>query len=154
MILSTAQTEPQGGAARKMKLGPVQLVIFALIAIVAIGTGVAVAEGSGGPATYACMSITHNGSTVVVTTTGLIHYVGTQYYISCNEGSALPSKVLSSSCLTISPKTILAPIGVGAATEYYYFSSTGSSVTINGAPAPTNNTEWITPAGLSLTTTC
>lgn len=133
---------------------PVQMVILALIVIVVIGAGVAAAQGTGGPTKYSCMTITRSGSTVTVTTSGLIHYVGAQYYITCNEGSSLPASGITSSCLTITPKTILAPIGVGASTEYYYLSSSGSSLTIHGVPAPTNDTEWITPAGLSLSTSC
>lgn len=154
MMLSSAATAPQGGASSRKGMRPVQMVIFGLIIIIVIGTGVAVAQGAGGPTKYSCMSITHSGNTVVVTTSGLIHYVGSEYYITCNEGSPLPSTGITSSCLTITPKTILAPIGVGASTEYYYLSSSGSSLTIHGVPAPTNDTEWITPAGLSLSTSC
>jgi len=130
------------------------LVILALIVIVAVATGVGYAETTGNTTSYACLSITHQGSTEKITTTGLLHYVKSQYYVSCNEGSPLPSSDYKASCLTISPKTILAPIGVGASTEYYYISASGNALTLNGAPAPVNDTEYVNPAAISLSVSC
>lgn len=130
------------------------MVILALIVIVVIVTGVGYAETAGSTTNYACMSITHQGSNEKITTSGLLHYVKSQYYISCNEGSPLPSSQFKASCLTISPKTIPAPIGVGASTEYYYISANGNAITLNGAPAPVNSTEYIDPTAISLSLTC
>lgn len=154
MILSatTAASSPGAGATKRPPLAP--LVVLALIVIVVVVTGIAYAETATGPTGYACMSITHQGSDLKITTTGLLHYVGSAYYISCNEGSSLPTSTYKSACLTISPRTILAPIGVGASTEYYYISSGGSPLTLQGAPTPVNATEFINPAGISLTAAC
>ena len=91
------------------------MVIIALIVIVAIGTGVAYAETSGGATTYGCMSIAHQGGNEQITTSGLIHYVKA---------------------------------------EYYYISAAGNAIALSGAPAPTNGTEIITPAGVSISVTC
>ena len=128
--------------------------IVGLIVIVVIGTGAGIASSAGGPAGYACMSISKSGSGVDLTTTGLIHYLNNQYYISCSEGSSLPTGQYKASCLTISPKTVPAAIGSGASTEYYYISASGSAINLVGAPAPTNGTEIITPASVSLQTPC
>jgi hypothetical protein len=133
----------------------IPLVILVLIVIVVIGTGVGVAETSGGPSNYACMSISRqSGSGVDLTTTGLIHYLNSQFYISCNEGSNLPTGQDKVGCLTIAPQNVAAKIGVGASTEYYYVSAGGNALTLQGAPAPTNGTEIVTPAGVSLQTPC
>jgi len=130
------------------------MVILALIVIVGIATAVGYAETAGGTTSYACMSITHQGSNEKITTSGLLHYVKSQYYVSCNEGSPLPSSQFSASCLKISPKTIPAAIGLGASTEYYYISATGNAITLNGAPAPVNSTEYINPGSISLSVSC
>ncbi len=154
MIRSAASTTspPEGGAKKSPALLPI--VILALIVIVVVATGVGYAETASGPTSYACMSIAHQGSNQKVTTTGLLHYVKSQYYITCSEGSNLPTGKYSASCLTISPHTIPAPIGVGASTEYYYISANGNAITLNGAPAPVNSTEYINPAAVSLSIAC
>lgn len=130
------------------------MVILALIVIVVVATGVGYAATTGSTTNYACISITHQGSTEKITTSGLLHYAKSQYYVSCNEGSPLPSSQYTASCLTISPKTILAPIGGGASTEYYYISASGNAVTLNGAPAPVNSTEYVDPSAISLSVSC
>jgi len=153
MIRSATSTHPPAGTPRKMAAF-LPIVILALIVIVAIGTGAAYAYGASSGTSYACLTISHQGSSETIKTTGLLHWVGSQYYISCNEGSNLPTSGYKASCLTITPKTITAPIGVGAATEYYYISSNGSPLSLSGAPAPTNATEFINPAAISLTAAC
>jgi len=130
------------------------MVILVLIVIVVVATGVGYAVTSSGPTSYACISITHQGSNQKITTTGLLHYVKSQYYISCSEGSSLPTSKYNASCLTISPHTIPAAIGLGASTEYYYISANGNAITLNGAPAPVNSTEYINTASISLSIAC
>ena len=129
-------------------------VILGLIVIVVIGTGAGYAATAGGPTSYACLSIAKQGGGVDITTTGLIHYLNAQFYISCNEGSSLPTNQYKAACVTISPRNIPATIGVGAATEYYYVSANGNAINLVGAPSPTNGTEIIDPAGVSLQTSC
>jgi hypothetical protein len=149
----TSTTPPPAAAARKMPpLLPV--VIIALIVIVAIATGVGVVDTSGGPTSYACLDIAHQGSNELITTSGLLHYLKSEYYVSCSEGSNLPTNQYKASCLTISPQNVPAAIGSGASTEYYYISAAGNSITLNGAPPPINGTEIITPASISLSVTC
>jgi hypothetical protein len=147
-------TTPPAKGTPRSRPALLPMVVLALVVIAVVATGVGYFETSGGATSYACMGVSHQGSNVQVTTTGLLHYVKAQYYISCNEGSNLPSNDFKSSCLTISPLQVLAPIGVGAATYYYYLSSGGHTITLQGAPAPTNGTEIITPASISLSISC
>ena len=136
-------------------LGPVQIVVVALLAIAVVGTGVAVAETAGGATHYACISVTKSGGAVHVTTTGLLHYVSSQYYISCSEGSSLPTSDLTSSCLTISSHVVPATIGVGASTEYYYLSTSGGqAISLQGAAAIANGGEIVDMAGVTLSVNC
>ncbi len=153
MIQSATSTAPPTGTPKK-RPALLPIVILVLIVIVAIGTGAAYASGASSGTSYACMTISHQGSSETITTTGLLHWVNSQYYISCNEGSNLPTSKYTASCLVISPKNIPAPIGVGAATEYYYISASGSQISLSGAAAPKNATEFINPSGLSLTAAC
>jgi hypothetical protein len=130
------------------------MILIVLMVLVVIATGVGYATTSGGPTTYSCMSLSHQGSSVVLKTTGLVHYVKSQYYITCTEGSSLPTSPLNFSCLTITPQAVAAPIGIGATTYYYYLSTSGQTVTLQGAPAPTSGLEIITPANISLSVSC
>jgi len=154
MIRSAAPTTSTVEGAAKKRPALLPIVLLALIVIVVVATGVGYAQTASGPTSYACISVAHQGSTQKITTTGLLHYVKSQYYISCNEGSPLPSSSYHASCLTISPRTIPAPIGVGASTEYYYISANGNAITLNGAPTPVNSTEYINPAAISLSIAC
>ena len=154
MIVSATTQSPSPEAPSSKPPSLTAVVILALIVIVAVGTGIAYAQSTSGPAQYACISISHNGGSQRITTSGLLHYTGSTYYISCSEGSSLPTGTYSASCLTISPKTIPAAIGLGASTEYYYISSNGHAISIQGAASPVNATEFITPAGITLTVSC
>jgi hypothetical protein len=153
MTQSATSTTPAAGTQRK-RPALLPIVILVLIVIVAIGTGAAYASGASSGTSYACITITHQGSSETIKTTGLLHWAGSQYYISCNEGSNLPTSKYTASCLTISPKTIAASIGKGASTEYYYISSGGSQISLSGAMTPTNATEFINPSAIFLTITC
>jgi hypothetical protein len=128
--------------------------MLVLIAVVVIATGASYLNTANGPTSYACISIAHQGSDEQIKTTGLLHYTQSQYYISCSEGSSLPTSQFKASCLTISPKTIAAAIGLGASTEYYYISANGNAITLNGATAPVNSTEYVDPAAISLSVAC
>ena len=154
MIQSATTPTPPAAAAPRKRPALLPLVIIVLILIVAVGTGVAYAAGAGNGTSYACITISHQGNSQTIKTTGLLHWVNSQYYISCNEGSNLPTGKYTVACLTISPKTIPAKIGVGASTEYYYISANGSPISLSGAPTPTNATEFIDPASISLTVAC
>jgi hypothetical protein len=125
-----------------------------LIVVVVIVTGASYLSTANGPTSYACISIAHQGSSEQIKTTGLLHYAQSQYYISCSEGSSLPTSQYTASCLTISPKTIVASIGLGASTEYYYISANGNAITLNGAPTPVNSTEYVDPGAISLSVAC
>jgi hypothetical protein len=154
MIRSAAPTTSSPEVATKKGPALLPMVVLALIVIVVVATGVGYAETAGGPTSYACLSITHQGSNEKITTSGLLHYAKSQYYVSCNEGSPLPTSQYKASCLTISSKTVPAAIGNGASTEYYYISANGNAITLNGAPAPVNSTEYINPSAVSLSVTC
>jgi hypothetical protein len=154
MILAgTPTTASSQGAKRSMPpISPILVVV--LIVIVMVATGVGYIQTSGSAKEYACMTVLHQGSDVSVSTTGLVHFLNQQYYISCTEGSSLPSSTYKSSCLTITPQVVPSAIGVGASTNYYYLSAGGHAITLTGAPPPTNGTEIITPAGISLSVSC
>jgi hypothetical protein len=130
------------------------MLLIVLIVILVVATGVGYLQTSGGATNYACMSISHQGSDVKVTTVGLVHYLKQQYYITCDEGANLPANTFTSSCLTITSQAVPSSIGFGAGTSYYYLSTTGHAVTLVGAPAPTNGTEIITPSSISLSVSC
>jgi len=155
MILNaTPKTSQPGGAARD-RPALIPLVVIALLAIAVVGTGIAYLDTARGATSYACMSISHQGSTVQITTSGLLHYIGSQYYISCGEGSSLPTSYFTSSCLTISPSLIPAKIGVGASTEYYYLGVTaGHTITLQGSAPLANGGEIITMSGVSIVAAC
>ena len=154
MIRSAAPTTPSPGAKRGTP--PIStIVIVGLLAIVVVATGVGYLGTSTGPINYACLSISHQGSNVDVKTTGLVHFLKSQYYVTCTEGSSLPTNTLNVGCLTITPQPLGTTIGSGySATSYYYLSATGRTITLVGAPAPTNGTEIITPSRISLSISC
>jgi len=155
MILTATPTTPQPGGAARSRPALVPLLVIALLAIAVVGTGVAYVETAGGAKSYACISVSNSANEVTVTTSGLLHYTGGQYFISCGEGSALPTSYFTSSCLSISPSTILAKIGAGASTEYYYLSApAGHTINLVGATPMANGGEIIVMAGVSLTVSC
>ena len=153
--VTTTTTNAPPEKAKRMAPSLVQVVVIVLVLIAAVVTGVAYVSARGGPTHYACLAIKNNDGTVTVTTTGLLHYVSDQYYVSCNEGSPLPTSGYSSACLSITPQTVPAKIGVGAATEYYYLSSSGGHpIRLQGASPMSNGDEIINTAGISLVTDC
>jgi hypothetical protein len=125
-----------------------------LLVIAAAATGIGVVATSAGPRNFACLTIAQNGNTLHVTTSGLIHYLKGQYYITCTEGSSLPTTPLTISCLTITPKLQLSSLGIGASTYYYYLSAPGHEMTVQGAPNPVDGAEIVTPANASISATC
>lgn len=153
----TTTTAPPEKAEKAKRQAPslLSVVIIVLVLVAAAVSGVAYLSARSGPTHYACMAVKDSDGTVTVTTTGLLHYVSNQYYVSCNEGSALPTSELKSACLSITPQTIPAKIGVGAATEYYYLSSSGGhTIQLQGAAPMSNGDEIIETAGISLVTAC
>jgi hypothetical protein len=147
-------TTPQPAAAPRAMPAFTPMVLVVLLALAVIGTGAGYVATSSGPTIYSCMSLSHQGTSVQLKTTGLVHYLKSQYYVTCTEGSPLPTSPLTYSCLTITPQSLVAPIGVGATTYYYYLSAPGHTITLQGAPTPTNGTEIITPAAISLLANC
>ena len=155
MILAATPTTSQPAGATRSRPALVPLLVIALLAIAVVGTGIAYVETAGGAKSYACLSVSNSGNVVTVTTSGLLHYTGGQYYISCGEGSSLPITYFTSSCVTISPSLVPAKLGVGASTEYYYLSATaGHTINLVGAAPLASGGEIITMAGVSLTVSC
>src|SRR5450759_1454048 len=72
-------TSPSEGTA-KNRPNLLPIVVLVLIAIVVIATGVVYGATSTGPTNYACISITHQGANEQIKTTGLLHYLKSQYY--------------------------------------------------------------------------
>jgi hypothetical protein len=134
------------------KLLPLLLVLAVMVAVLVGAAAGSTILGSPGVTTYACASIARDGSTLHVTTNGLIHRSGSQYYLTCSEGATLPSTSVTVSCLTIAPQTSSAPYPGGSTTQDYYLSSLGHTITLMGAPA--NATEVLQPTNAWLQVTC
>lgn len=128
------------------------LVILAIVVVGLIALGVGAMASSGGSTSYACMRISQSGGTVSVTTSGLVHLQTGSYYISCNEGSSLPTASTSFSCLTITPKSTVSPYPGGQTTYVYYLAAPASSVSVQGNGA--NATEVLQPANVALSINC
>ena len=82
--LTFQATAPEAGASSKRPRKPLDLstmLLGAVVLVLALGTVAAVFGTSSGPTQYACLTVTRSngGSSVDVTSSGLIHYVGTQF---------------------------------------------------------------------------
>lgn len=129
--------------------------IAILVVLVVIGLAATAAGSISGKTNtlqYGCMTATAGGSNVDISTTGLIHYTGSQYYITCAEGAAEPTTSGSLSCLSITPKTITSPYPSAAPAFWYYLSARGGSITIQGAPS--NSTVLTQPNSAIVVVTC
>jgi hypothetical protein len=131
--------------------------LLSVIAIVAIAgvSGAAVLIYSSQPSQYACISIGYHGSTLQLTTSGLIHISGSQYYISCSDGTddgQLPTSSLGASCLTITAKEVTSTYPGAASTYYYYLTAPGHTITLQGVT--TNSTEITQPNDASIQVDC
>jgi len=127
------------------------MLVIVIIVVVGLAFG-AVVHTSSGSVQYACMTIDHQGNNLDITTTGIIHVSGTGYFLSCSEGSPLPSSSTSVSCLTVNPE-IETPIYPGAANTYYYYLTTKTgTISLQGAAA--NATEIIPPTSAWVLVTC
>jgi hypothetical protein len=129
------------------------IVLIVILAIAAVGIVASVRAETSGPYQYACLSVDQQGGELSVTTSGLIHYSGSQYYISCNEGSTSPTASSTVSCLTITPQTPSSPYPLGSGMSVlYYLNANGHPVTLQGAPA--NATEITQPASVTIQVNC
>ena len=131
--------------------------LFSVIAILAIAavSGAAIIIYDSQPSQYACISIAHSGSTVKLTTTGLIHVTGSGYYISCNDGTDdgdLPTGGLNTSCLTITAKEITSTYPGAAPTYYYYLTAPNHTITLEGVT--TNSTIILQPNDAYIQVSC
>jgi hypothetical protein len=129
--------------------------IAILVVLVAIGLAATAAgsiPGKSGTVQYGCITATTMGNTVDLSTTGLIHHVGAEYYITCAEGAAEPLSSVSVSCLTISPKTITSPYPSAAPAFWYVLSATGGTIAIQGAAS--NSTIVTQPTSAYVAVTC
>jgi hypothetical protein len=127
------------------------ILVVAIIIILALAFG-AVVHTSSGSVQYACMTIDRQGNNVDITTSGLIHVSGTGYYLSCNEGSPLPTGSLSVSCLTVNPQQTAPPFPGAASTYYYYLTTKTGTISLQGAAA--NATEITQPTSASFLVSC
>jgi hypothetical protein len=127
------------------------VLVVALIIIAGLAFG-AVVHSSSGSVQYACMTINHQGNNVDVTTSGLIHVSGSDIYLSCSEGSPLPTSSTSVSCLTVNPQLETPPYPGAASTYYYHLTTSTGSITLQGAAA--NTTEVTPPSSVSILVTC
>ncbi|MGA2665475.1 MAG: hypothetical protein ABSF83_11065 [Nitrososphaerales archaeon] len=148
-------TKPEGGT----QAGPgwtaartSTVILIVVLAIVIIGTGVGIASTSSNGFQYACLSATRSGSDVDVTTTGLMHHIGSQYFISCAEGATVSAVTASYSCMTVSPRTTSSNYPAGSVAYDYYLTAAGGSIALVGAPV--NATVVTQPTTASIEVTC
>lgn len=130
-----------------------QVILLVVIAALVLGgAGLSLASGSSGAVKIACLSVSQHGSTVELTTSGLIHVKSASYYISCNEGTTLPTSPTTVSCLTITPQSTVSPYPGGQTTYVYYLNAPANSISIQGAAA--NSTEIIQPTNATISVNC
>jgi hypothetical protein len=78
-----------------------------------------------------------------VSTTGIIHHLGSKYYIGCSEGDSGSTSPSSVSCLTVTPQYAASP---------YPSSAQGGTIALQGAPA--NATVITQPTSATILVTC
>ena len=128
-------------------------ILAVVLAVVIIGTAVGVAGTASRGFEYACLSATRSGSGVDVTTTGLIHHLGSQYFISCAEdASGATAGAASYSCLTVTPRVSSSTYPDGSSASDYYLTAAGGSMMLVGAPG--NATVVTQPSTASIEVTC
>ena len=147
----SSPSTPESTQTKKTGRSNVQLILVLAIIAVAALSGIVVLHHVG-TVNYACLSISSQNGAVDVSTSGIIHYTGTQYYVSCEEGAPLPTSADSYSCLTVKPDLVTSTYPGAASTYYYYLSTTTGKISLQGASA--NSTEIITPASASFVITC
>jgi hypothetical protein len=151
-VIPKSETTPNSPETKPAARSRTSLVL-AIVIIVVVGLAFgAVVHTSSGSVQYACMTIDHQGSNLDITTSGIIHFSGTEYYLSCVEGSPLPTSSTSVSCLTVSPQIETATYPGAASTYFYYLSAKTGTITLQGAAA--NATEIISPSSASILVTC
>jgi hypothetical protein len=145
---STSNSSETRPAARSKTTLPLVIVI---IIVVVLGL-VAVEHSSSASVQYACISVDHQGSNLAVTTSGIIHVSGSDYFFSCSEGSPLPTTSLTVSCLTVTPQEVTPPYPGAASTYYYHLTTKTGTISLQGAPV--NATEIIAPSSASVLVAC
>lgn len=112
------------------------LVVLLVVAALTLGIGLRSESSS---ARYGCMSISQSGSTVQLSTSGIIHVDGSQYYITCSEGDTNPTSPITVGCLSVTPKVTTFTYPAAQNTERYYLSAQGHTITV--PPAASNSTD-------------
>ena len=150
MAENTPQTaKASGNSTLRSRLPLIVLIIFLAIAAAGVAAG---AASSSGATQLSCLSITHQGSGLQITTNGLVHISGTQYYVACPEGSNPVTSSTSVSCLTIAPQEHNFSYPDAAPYLWYYLVAPGHAITIPGAVA--NATEIIPPPDVTIQVSC
>lgn len=128
------------------------IIIIAVVVVVAAIGGASIVFKSS-TSKYSCLSVSTQGGDVQVSTSGLIHIDGTQYYVTCAEGAADLTAPATYSCLTISPQVITTtyPDNPLLATRYY-LDAGDHTITVSGTTG--NETEISPGPGVGITIAC
>jgi hypothetical protein len=127
------------------------IVLIVLLVLVAIGVGIGITSSSASTQ-YACLSISHQGNNVDITTNGIFHISGSQNYVACPEGTTAPTSPTTVSCVTITPQVHDFPYPDASPYIWYYITATGHAITVPGAAA--NSTELIPPPDIMIQVSC
>jgi hypothetical protein len=136
-------------ASSGLSLPMVILIVALVIAAVVAGVGL---TSSSGATVYGCMSISNQGGNVKITTSGIIHATGGQYFVTCAEGDDNPTASTTVSCLTINPHTETYAYPDSGTETWYYLSAPGHTITV--PPVSVNSTEVLQPTTATITVTC
>ncbi|MDA4136224.1 MAG: hypothetical protein OK449_04390 [Thaumarchaeota archaeon] len=128
------------------------VILIVVLAITAVAVGVGVQSSSSNSSQYGCISFVHQGNNLEVTTSGIIHISGSQYYVSCAEGVTDPTTPTTVSCLTISPHASISPYPDASTAYWYYLSAPGHTITVPNAS--TNSSEVLQPANPTIMVSC
>lgn len=129
---------------------PLIILVVALVAA-AIVAGVGLTTISGATS-YGCMSFSKQGSNVEITTSGIIHLSGTQYYVTCQEGETDPTTSTTYSCLTVTVHIQTYSYPDSDSEVWYYLSAGGHTITV--PPLSVNSTEVLQPSQATITVDC
>jgi len=148
----TGQQADSGARRVRSKSNNSLIFLIALVAIVVLVTGAGLASSSSSGFQDSCITATQTGNTLTVSTTGIIHHLGSKYYIGCSEGDSGSTSPSSVSCLTVTPQYAASPYPSSAGAYLYYLSAQGGTIALQGAPA--NATVITQPTIATILVTC
>jgi hypothetical protein len=127
------------------------VILFVILAVAALGIGVGL-KTAASSTTYACFSLTTQDGGVQAVTSGIIHIDGSQYYVTCPEGSPSPTTSNTYSCLSIAAQLKTFTYPDSSDLVLYYLSAGGNSISLPSHAA--NATEILPNPQSTITVSC